>query len=147
MVRYLSLFKLMSDRLEPEQSVLMDKHSPLRKQTAAHSLFSRQILTLTLDSVHMTGNTASTAGGGVSFDSSTYRIINSTISGNNALDCGGFVTESSTLTVVNSTFSGNRATTGDGGGFCNNRSTTTLRNVTITNNTSNLGGGAALAPV
>ncbi|MCA1624130.1 MAG: hypothetical protein LC778_10085 [Acidobacteria bacterium] len=97
---------------------------------------------LTLDGVHITGNTSGgSSGGGVYFGGGTNRITNSTFSANTAFNCGGFVNASGTLTVVNSTISGNTATGGNGGGFCSQLSTTTLRNVTITNNTANLGGG------
>ncbi len=103
---------------------------------------------LTLDSVHVTGNTAFLgSGGGVFFLYGTHRIINSTFSANTAdFSCGGFANSGGTLTVVNSTISGN-ATTGNGsrgGGFCNGNllvGKTTLRNVTITNNTASIGGG------
>jgi CSLREA domain-containing protein len=121
--------------------------------------------TLTLDGVHVTGNTAG-GGGGVFFGyvmGMTSRIINSTFSGNTAGSCGGFNNFGS-LTVSNSTISGNTA--GNiGGGFCNsgqlivvnstisgntaasygggfvNIGYTTLLNVTITNNTAQRGGG------
>jgi len=84
---------------------------------------------LTLDSIHVTGNTASGfSGGGVYFLNGTHRIINSTFSANTAYSCGGFRNENGTLTVVNSTISGNTANYG--GGFCN-YGNTTLRNVTI----------------
>jgi len=66
---------------------------------------------LTLDRVHVTGNsTPNGAGGGVLFFGGTHRISNSTFSANTALNCGGFDNEDSTLTVVNSTISGNTAT-------------------------------------
>ncbi|CAN5439737.1 hypothetical protein BH20ACI1_BH20ACI1_14230 [soil metagenome] len=98
---------------------------------------------LTLDSVHITGNSSSSSsGGGVYFGGGTHSIINSTISGNTANNCGGFNTESD-ITVVNSTISGNTVPNSGnvGGGFCSQRGTTTLRNVTITNNTAGSGGG------
>jgi hypothetical protein len=99
---------------------------------------------LTLDSVHVTGNgntsTSNFGGVGVSYLNGVHRIINSTFSDNTANSCGGFRIDSGTLTVVNSTISGNTALN-VGGGFCN-LGTTTLRNVTITNNrlTNNFGG-------
>ncbi|MDQ3712986.1 MAG: thrombospondin type 3 repeat-containing protein [Acidobacteriota bacterium] len=102
---------------------------------------------LTLDSVHVTGNSANDNGGGVFFLSNINRIINSTFSANTAGNsCGGFDTNSSTLTVINSTISGNAAG-GAGGGFCNSNNTT-LRNVTITRNTaSSFGSGGGIYQV
>ena len=103
---------------------------------------------LTLDSVHVTSNSAETSfaeGGGVFVAVGTHLIVNSTFSANTADDCGGgFYNLGGTLTVVNSTISGNTATgiNSAGGGFCNaNDGTTILRNVTITNNTASVGGG------
>jgi parallel beta-helix repeat protein len=98
---------------------------------------------LTLDRVHITGNTASGSGGGVYFfRNGRHRITNSTFSANTAgFSCGGFFNNTSMLTVVNSTISGNTAAK-SGGGFCNsNNGSTMLRNVTVTYNTAMSGGG------
>lgn len=98
--------------------------------------------TLTLDSVHITGNSAVERGGGVYFAGhGTFSIINSTFSNNNAFTGGGFEIEGYLLTVVNSTISGNMARNGGGGGFFTNNAYVTLRSVTITNNTARNGGG------
>jgi len=96
---------------------------------------------LTLDRVHVTGNTAHSGGGGIDFQLGTHRIINSTFSNNTTIFQGGgfFVSFGTTLTVVNSTISGNTA--GMGGGGFNSQGTVTLRNVTIINNSSRVGGG------
>jgi hypothetical protein len=95
---------------------------------------------VTIESVHVTGNTAfGNAGGGVSFLNGTHRIVNSTFSANTAFNCGGISNSSSLLTIINSTISGNSVSQ-LGGGLCANGNTT-LRNVTITNNTAALGGG------
>ena len=99
---------------------------------------------LTLDRVHITGNTALNSGG-VFFNGGTHQISNSTISSNIATnDCGGLRNFGGTLTVVNSTISGNSTAftfSGDvGGGICS-EGTTTLRSVTITGNTAGEGGG------
>ncbi len=100
---------------------------------------------LTLDSVHVTGNSVPYSSGGISFSGVTSSIINSTISGNTAGFCGGFFVNSGTMIVVNSTISGNTATNSNGGGFCvSTDGSTTLRNVTITNNTASTGGGINL---
>ncbi len=95
---------------------------------------------LTLDRVHVTGNSAGIDSGGVDFSSGTHRITNSTFSGNAAGSCGGFRIFVGTLTVLNSTISGNTAA-GSGGGFCNSNANITLRNVTVTNNMARNGGG------
>ena len=92
---------------------------------------------LTLDRVHVTGNSVPVgSGGGVLFTetSGNHRIIDSTLSGNTAQSCAGFSINNGTLTVSNSTISGNTASS-IGGGFCNSGNTT-LRNVTVTNNSA-----------
>ena len=107
------------------------------------AIFSNNGISLTLDSVHVTGNSVGgSSGGGVYFSGGTNRIVNSTFSTNTAFNCGGFATESST-TIINSTISGNTATGGSGGGFCSqgNNTAIMLRNVTITNNTAGFAGG------
>ncbi len=106
---------------------------------------------ITSNSAKMDNNTGSGFGGGVYyFASGPDRITNTTFSANRAFACGGFITNG-TLTVVNSTISGNTAVNG-GGGFCNSLGSNatytdvvygdiTLRNATITNNTALFGGG------
>jgi hypothetical protein len=101
---------------------------------------------MTLDHVHVTGNTATGGGpaGGIffagGFAPTNNRIINSTFSANvSNTSCGGFYSGGDTLVIVNSTFSGNSARTG--GAFCSD-SNTILRNVTISGNTTDQGGGA-----
>lgn len=94
---------------------------------------------LLLDSVHVTGNTTGSSGGGVTFQNGTYGIINSTFSANSAFNCGGIGNSSEHLTIVNSTISGNTAQQ-LGGGLCSSYDTK-LRNVTITNNTASSAGG------
>jgi hypothetical protein len=104
---------------------------------------------LTLDGVHVTGNSVGGySGGGVYFGGGAHRIINSTFSSNTAYNCGAFVAESS-ITIINSTISGNNATGGHGGGFCIQGSNTTItsRNVTITNNIGGSNGGGVNLPV
>ena len=101
---------------------------------------------MTLDHVHVTGNTAISGGpaGGIyfagGFAPTHNRIINSTFSANTSgTSCGGFYSGGDTIVIVNSTFSGNSA--GTGGAFCSD-SNTTLRNVTVSGNATTLGGGA-----
>ena len=64
---------------------------------------------LLLDRVHITGNTA-TVGGGIYYNGTDLRILNSTLSNNAATgDCGGFNNRGDGLLVINSTISGNTA--------------------------------------
>lgn len=96
---------------------------------------------LTLDRVHVTGNSSTARnGGGVECFVCTFRIRNSTFSNNiaNVNSGGGFHTVSGAITIVNSTFSGNTADD-QGGGFVIENGT--LRNVTITGNTAGSTGG------
>jgi len=99
---------------------------------------------LTLDSVLVQNNTAATSAGGVYFGlGATQRIINSTITGNSSLQCGGlFKSSSDHLYMANSTVSNNSATNGGlaGGGLCDFGSGMVVRNSTITNNHANTGG-------
>lgn len=96
---------------------------------------------LTLNSVHITGNTASNSGAGVYFKFTTYQILNSTFSANSTGGSGGgFFSPSNTRgTAVNTTISGNTAA--DAGGGIGNTGILSLQNVTITENTAPRGGG------
>jgi hypothetical protein len=94
---------------------------------------------LTLDGVHVTGNSVTQRGGGINFSGGTNRVTNSTFSANSAGDCAGFNFNGGTITIINSSITGNTATN-FGGGFCGYGGGT-LRNITITNNTANMGGG------
>ena len=97
---------------------------------------------LTLDGVHIAGNSAY-HGGGVFFNVGTAHITNSTISGNTASYSGGgiYINFSGSLTIANSTISGNTSNDEGGGIYADEYTFTTLRNVTITNNTAYYGGG------
>jgi len=98
--------------------------------------------TIVLNSIHVTANSANTAGG-VYFNNGTdHQILNSTFSANTASSCGGFYNDTSTLAVTNSTISGN-SVENIGGGFCS-LANTTLRHVTITANSAGNGGGGML---
>ena len=91
--------------------------------------------TLSLDSVVISGNTASDEGGGIYFtgqNGSTLSIANSTISGNTAGDGGGGVSAQN-VTLSNSTLSGNSAGS-FGGGI--SAGTATLTNSTVSGNTA-----------
>jgi CSLREA domain-containing protein len=99
---------------------------------------------LTLDAVHVTGNstTYATDGGGIYYLGGTHQIRNSTFFNNTTLQSGGALALANNvpingqLTISNSTFSGNTAALSGGG--LHNWASMTLRNSTITANT---GGG------
>ena len=105
---------------------------------------------LTMDSDVVSGNTADT-GGGIANNSTTFKLTNSTISGNTAtgLGGGGMNDNRSTAVLINDTISGNQATgtqfsyEGQGGGILAGGSDpTSLTDVTISNNTAaEIGGG------
>lgn len=100
---------------------------------------------VTLERVYVTGNTTSSAGGGISFNNGNHRIIDSTFSSNTAFDCGGVSTggfNEFVMSISNTTISGNTVNQ-QGGGLCAGGNTT-LRNVTITNNTANSSAGGIL---
>ncbi len=106
--------------------------------------------TLNLNNVSVTGNTTlgTSAGGGIIYSGvgNVGRIINSTISNNQAATSGGIQANGSIL-IANTTISGNSANsaTGSGGGGIRPfGGTITIVNSTITNNTSantTIGGG------
>ncbi len=100
--------------------------------------------TATLTKCTISGDTASTSGGGLAnYGGAT--LTDCTISGNTANTGGGVfnnvttVTLSPTLTLTDCTVSGNTANTG--GGVFNNVTTVTLTNCTISGNTAKEGGG------
>ncbi|HEX4613311.1 MAG TPA: choice-of-anchor Q domain-containing protein [Urbifossiella sp.] len=80
----------------------------------------------------VSGNTATTFGGGVYNDSGTLNVTNSTVSGNSGSG-GGVYNDSGTLNVTNSTVSGNSGT----GGISGSGGALTLTNSIVANN----GGG------
>jgi len=97
----------------------------------------------------ISSNSAGLFGGGISLGAGTARVIDSTISGNNAiprLHCdacgnGGGIASFGTLTVTNSTISGNRANSNAGGILCDGGGTLTVTNSTISGNGANRGTG------
>jgi hypothetical protein len=101
--------------------------------------------TLIFDSVVVRNNGGdSVFGGGIYFDLNVdSTVINSTFSGNDSVQCGGFANVSGTLIVVNTTVSGNSASFGGnaGGGFCNTGGMP-VRNSTITNNSATAATGS-----
>jgi uncharacterized repeat protein (TIGR01451 family) len=100
--------------------------------------------TLTLTNSTVSGNGASSLGGGIyNNNSGTLSLINSTVSGNSANGAGGiYNTSGGTLILTNSTVSGNNATNNGGGGVFESGGVLTLTNSTVSGNTAGaLGGG------
>jgi CSLREA domain-containing protein len=95
---------------------------------------------LTLDDVIVSGNTASSEGGGI-YNDGTLTVTNSTLSGNNTAPQGGglFNVQDAYLTGV--TISGNSADFGGGINNANQGITLSLTNVTISGNTATSQGG------
>ena len=100
--------------------------------------------TTTITATTISGNTALSAGGGISNDDNDgiLTIRNSTLSGNTTSGYGGGIGNGGILTVINSTLSGNTATTG-GGGIAS-EGLVTLTSVTIAGNSSPTGTGGGL---
>jgi hypothetical protein len=103
--------------------------------------------TLTVSNSTLSGNSASSAGGGI-FNHATLTVSNSTLSGNSAgvvSNFGGGAIDNyyGTLTVSNSTLSNNSAAI-LGGGIANqgtlNDGTVTVSNSTLSNNSATSGG-------
>jgi CSLREA domain-containing protein len=100
--------------------------------------------TLDLVDVSVSGNSASTSGGGIDSDGAVdifaSTIANNSVSDDNDLEIGGGIDDFGTsLTIVDSTIAGNSAGRNGGGLFA--ASPTTLVNDTIANNSSGNGGG------
>ena len=96
-------------------------------------------VSLTLQDVAVTGNTATAQGGGI--DTASPIVLNRvTISGNTANNGAGLSNNGGgTITMLNSTISGNTATNNGGGIFA--RSSVTITNSTIAFNSASSGGG------
>ena len=100
-----------------------------------------EIGTLTLTNSTVSGNTARFDGGGIS-NLGTLTLNFSTVSGNSAENGGGIsAINSGTTTLTNSTVSGNMAAAGGGGIFNSQQGTTTLTNSTVSGNMAATGGG------
>lgn len=104
--------------------------------------------TISIDQTEISGNSATTQGGGISFvapnSSSTFSLTNSTVSGNTAAFGGGVsVNGQSSANVTNSTVSGNVAST-EAGGIYVGTTATTVRSSTITANNAPDGHGSGI---
>ena len=103
-----------------------------------------------LDNVTITGNTATSSGGGIFGKSTTtITISNSVISNNTATDGGGIQAGDSycILTIDHSLLSGNSATGTGGGIYFWSTGTAyplSLNNVTITDNLADAGYGSGI---
>ena len=108
------------------------------------------LVTLTLNGVVVSGNSAN-AGGGINHVYGKLTILNSTISGNTSVGEGaGISIRSVTADIANTTISGNTSNTNinGSGGIGLTRSTLNMNNVTITGNSvvgtdTNRAGGVA----
>jgi hypothetical protein len=87
----------------------------------------------------LSGNIASSRGGGIWNNGTATVSGGSTLSGNSAQQLGGGIANIGTLTVTGSTLSGNTAN--DYGGGIENGGTVTVSGSTLSGNTANHGGG------
>lgn len=101
-------------------------------------------ITVEISGVTVTGGKSTTTdrGGGLAIDEKgTLTLINSTVSGNNAVSGGGlYVDEGSRVTLTNSWVDDNEAFEG-GGIYVNKNARLTVINSQVTKNTSDGGGG------
>jgi hypothetical protein len=95
--------------------------------------------TLTVSNSTLSGNSATGNGGGIGNYKGMVTVNNSTLSGNSSTADGGGIFNGGTLTVNNSTLSDDSAT-GNGGGISNG-GTLTVSNSTLSRNSSTGDGG------
>ncbi|HBL25630.1 MAG TPA: hypothetical protein DD490_02215 [Acidobacteria bacterium] len=114
-----------------------------RTGTGVHGGGLRNAGRLTLTRVHVTGNVAGGAGGGLfsSGASSDLVIAQSAVTANSAGGVGGGLAVDDFLTLTDSTISGNTAGGTGGGLHTYNNTDADLRNVTITANSAAQAGG------
>lgn len=107
---------------------------------------ARDTASLTIESSRIFGNTTGTfgLGGGVALNNGTLRLLQSTVSGNEADQGGGIYDEDGHLELLNSTVSGNRAgRLGGGIHFTEFESgSVLLRLTTVSGNSAGTGGGS-----
>jgi len=97
--------------------------------------------TVNLSNALVTGNTASSGGGGVFVDCATLNVTASTISNNTAPDGGGiFGVDDATVNVTNSSVTGNTASEG-GGVFLLGFELLNLTGATVSRNSAGFAGG------
>jgi CSLREA domain-containing protein len=105
------------------------------------------VFSVTVTNSTISGNSAH-FGAGIDHGGSFMKLINSTVSGNNAVgssSAGGglFVSGPTTLTLTNSTVCNNRTSDSHGGGIFKNGATVNLGNTIVANNTI---GGSGIGP-
>ena len=94
---------------------------------------------LTVTNSTLSGNSASTLGGGIwNTSGGTLTVTNSTLSGNSAgsRGGGGIYNGAAMLAITNSTLSGNSAGSGSGGGIVNDTGTLLVKNTIVANSPS-----------
>ena len=97
---------------------------------------------MTVDNCTISGNTASSGGGGIENLNSTLTVRTTTISGNSGGSGGGLEDRGTgTVLVQSCTLSSNTALTFSGGGIANDGAALTVRNCTISGNSAPFGGG------
>jgi hypothetical protein len=105
--------------------------------------------TATLDNLNLTGGQQTNNGGALRSESSSTLILNNDmLTGNRSDEDGGAINSHGPLTVMNSTISGNCAVDGGGAILLNSpEGTTLIQNSTISGNTQGLDGGGAIENV
>jgi len=96
--------------------------------------------TVTLDSLTITGGSATGGSGGGIFSNGVLALNKCMISGNSSSFGGGIYSLGSALTINNSTFSGNSAVT-SGGGIYNQAGEVLINNSTFFGGSATFGGG------
>lgn len=99
--------------------------------------------TVRLEFSTLSGNTATTNGGGIYNDKGSLQLMNSLLSDNSAGDGGGIYSRNAYSTFTNTTLVGNVATLGNGGGFYSSGFDDyfTLETSTLSGNTAVTSGG------
>ncbi|NEO85351.1 MAG: CHAT domain-containing protein [Spirulina sp. SIO3F2] len=107
--------------------------------------------TLTLDNVTVRNSISTTSGGAIDlavggFGLSSFRLINSSITGNQGFDGGGIDGRTSgSIYISDSNISNNTALGSAGGMLLNGAAGATIRNSTISNNSASVAGGGILS--
>ena len=96
---------------------------------------------LTVRRLHVTGNTASSRGGGIHAGAGTLDVFDSTFDSNSAIDSAAIAPEGAATRVINTTISGNMAS-GNGAVVSRNGSTLDVLHSTVVRN--EMAGGAAV---
>ena len=104
--------------------------------------FEKKPNTQKATNVTITGNNATTRGGGIFLQTGTVTLSGGSVSDNTSKDCGGiYVTDNTTLTAENTSISSNKSTSESGGAIVN-KGTVNLTSCTLDQNESKKRGGA-----